>query len=157
MVSGLGIQGVNPNAYRRHGVSFGSISGLTGLSMTYDGGHNNNVAANDSIKTFQDSITWSHGRHSVKLGGQYQSYQWLQGDVPQNVFGAFTFTGAFTGLGFADFVLGLPSTSTRQAGRVDRTLHQTQSGLISQRFLPRHLAAHAGLWSALGLLHHPGL
>lgn len=130
VVSGLGIQGVNPNAFSVMGFPSVSISGVTGLSMTYDGGHNNNVAANDGIKTFQDSITWSHGRHSVKFGGQYQSYQWLQGDVPQNVFGAFTFTGAFTGLGFADFVLGLPSTSTRQAGRVDRTLHQTQSGLF---------------------------
>ncbi len=130
VVSGLGIQGVNPNAFAVMGFPSVSISGVTGLSMTYDGGHNNNVAANDTIKTFQDSITWSHGRHSVKFGGQYQSYQWLQGDVPQNVFGAFTFTGAFTGLGFADFVLGLPSTSTRQAGRVDRTLHQTQSGLF---------------------------
>ena len=130
MVNTLGIQGVNPNGYTVMGFPSVSISGLTGLSMPYDGGHNNNTAANDTIKTFQDSLTWSHGRHSVKLGGQYQSYHWLEGAVPQNVYGDFTFTGAFTGLGFADFVLGLPSTSTRQAGRVDRTLHQTQSGLF---------------------------
>jgi outer membrane receptor protein involved in Fe transport len=130
VVSGLGIQGVNPNAYSVMGFPAVSISGLTGLSMAYDGGHNSNTAANDSIKTIQDSLTWSHGRHSLKFGGQYQGYHWLEGAVPQNVFGAFTFTGAFTGLGFADFALGLPSTSTRQAGRVDRTLHQDQSGLF---------------------------
>ena len=42
----------------------------------------------------------------MKLGGQYQKYHWLEGAVPQNVFGDFTFTGAFTGLGFADFASG---------------------------------------------------
>src|ERR1039458_4461156 len=67
---------------------------------------------------------------SLKFGGQYQKYQWLEGAVPQNVYGDFTFTGAFSGLGFADFALGLPSLSSRQAGRVDRPRHQSQSGLF---------------------------
>lgn len=130
VVSTLGLQGVNPNAYAVMGFPAVSISGVTGLSMALDGGHNNDTAGNDNINTFQDSLIWAHGRHTVKLGGQYQGYHWLQGTVPQNVYGDFTFTGAFTGLGFADFALGLPSTSTRQAGRVDRTLHQSQSGLF---------------------------
>ena len=65
----------------------------------------------------------------MKFGGNIRvTTGWRE--VPQNVYGDFSFTGAFTGLGFADFVLGLPSTSTRQAGRLDRTLHQTQSGLF---------------------------
>jgi hypothetical protein len=130
VVTTLGIQGVNPNAYSVMGFPAVSVSGLTGLSMPYGGGHSNDTAGNDSINTVQDSLIWSRGRHSVKVGGQYQSYHWLEGVVPQNVYGDFTFTGAFTGLGFADFALGLPSTSTRQAGRVDRTLHQAQSGLF---------------------------
>jgi len=62
VVSGLGIIGVNPNAYAVMGFPTATISGLTGLSMAYGGGYNNNVAGNDSINTFQDSITWSHGR-----------------------------------------------------------------------------------------------
>jgi hypothetical protein len=130
VVSGLGIIGVNPNAYSVMGFPTATVSGLTGLSMVYGGGYNQNVAGDDSINTLQDSLTWSRGHHSLKLGGQYQAYHWLNGAVPQNVFGDFTFTGAFTGLGYADFLLGLPSTSTRQAGRVDRTLHQSQSGLF---------------------------
>ena len=130
VVSNIGLIGVNPNAFSTMGFPTVSISGVTGLSMPFGGGHTNYTAGNDSINTFQDSLVWSHGRHSVKFGGQYQKYQWLEGAVPQNVYGAFTFTGAFSGLGFADFALGLPSTSTRQAGRVDRTLHQSQSGLF---------------------------
>jgi hypothetical protein len=103
--------------------------------MPYAGGHKNDTAGTDSINTFQDALVWSVGRHSLKLGGQYQSYNWVEGAVPQNVYGDFTFTGAFTGLGFADFALGLPSTSTRQAGRVDRILHQAQYGaFVSDSF-----------------------
>ena len=131
VVSDLGIVGVNPNSYSVMGFPTATISGLTGLSMVYGGGYNNNIAGNDSINTLQDSITWSHGHHSLKVGGQYQDYHWLDGIVPQNVFGDFTFTGAFTGLGYADFLLGLPTTSTRQAGTVNRNLHQSQSGLFA--------------------------
>jgi hypothetical protein len=130
VVSTIGLTGVNPNGYSAMGFPAVSISGVTGLFMPYGGGHNNKIAGDDSINTFQDALIWSHGRHALKLGGQYQKYHWLEGAVPQNVYGDFTFTGAFTGLGFADFALGLPSASTRQAGRVDRTLHQSQSGLF---------------------------
>ena len=130
VVTNVGLIGVNPNAYGVMGFPAVSISGLTGLSMPYGGGHSSDTAGNDSINTVQDALIWSPGRHSLKLGGQYQTYHWLEGAVPQNVYGDFTFTGAFSGLGFADFALGLPSTSTRQAGRVDRTLHQAQSGLF---------------------------
>jgi hypothetical protein len=130
VVSNIGLIGVNPNNFSTMGFPAVSISGITGLSMPFGGGHTDHTAGNDSINTFEDSLIWSHGRHSVKFGGQYQKYQWLEGAVPQNVYGDFTFTGAFTGLGFADFALGLPSLSTRQAGRVDRTLHQSQSGLF---------------------------
>ena len=130
VVSGIGLIGVNPNAYSVMGFPAVTISGVTGLSMAYGGGYSKNIAGNDGINTVQDALIWSHGRHAVKLGGQYQKYHWLEGAVPQNVFGDFTFTGAFTGLGFADFALGLPSISTRQAGKVNRTLHQDQSGLF---------------------------
>ena len=135
VVGTLGIVGVNPNGYGVMGFPAASISGVTGLSMAYGGGNNKDTAGNDRINTVQDSLIWSHGRHSLKLGVQYQTYSWLEGAVPQNVYGDFTFTGAFTGLGFADFVLGLPSTSTRQSGKVDRTLQQAQTGVfLSETF-----------------------
>ena len=128
--SSVGLLGVNPNAYNVMGFPTVTITGMTGLSMPYGGGHTKNVSGNDITNTVQDSLVWSIGRHSVKFGGQYQKYKWLEGAVPQSVYGDFTFTGTFTGLGFADFALGLPSTSTRQAGKVDRLLHQSQSGLF---------------------------
>ncbi|MEO8595575.1 MAG: TonB-dependent receptor [Candidatus Solibacter sp.] len=130
VVSTVGLQGVNPNSYATMGFATVNINGLTPLSMQLAGGHAKDTARDDTVWSYQDSLIWQLGRHSVKLGGQYQGYDWLEGAVPQTVYGAFTFTGEFTGLGFADFMLGLPATSTRQAGRVDRTLHQSQAGLF---------------------------
>jgi hypothetical protein len=129
-ISTLGLIGTNPNGFGTQGFPAVSITGMTGLSMAFGGGKDKNTAAKDSINTVQDILIWSKGRHSVKFGAQYQSYHWLQGEVPLDVFGAFSFTGGFTGLGFADFVLGIPSTSTREAGRVGRALHQTQTGIF---------------------------
>jgi Carboxypeptidase regulatory-like domain/TonB dependent receptor len=131
VVTTVGIQGVNPNGYQVAGFPAVAITGLTGLSVPYAGGNTNTVAGDNNITTLSDSLIWSKGRHSFKVGGQYQDYTWTDGSVPQDVFGAFTFTGAFTGLGFADFVLGLPSTSTREAGRPDRKIHQSQYGLYA--------------------------
>ncbi len=131
VVTTVGLQGVNPNGYQVMGFPTVSITGLTSLSMPYAGGHNSNTAGTDGITTVSDTLNWSKGRHTIKAGAQYQNYTWIDGIVPQDVYGAYTFTGAFTGLGFADFVLGLPSTSTRESGRPDRKIHQSQYGLFA--------------------------
>ena len=44
VVNTVGLQGVNPNNYAVMGFPAVSISGLTGLSMVYDGGHNDRSA-----------------------------------------------------------------------------------------------------------------
>jgi hypothetical protein len=130
-VSTLGLQGVNPNAYSVMGFPSVSIAGLTGMSMAYGGGYSNNVAQSDGVTGFEDSVTWSYGRHAVKAGVQFTHYSWLQGAVPQSLYGSFNFSGAFTGVGFADFLLGFPETSTRTDVSVDRRLHQRQAGLFA--------------------------
>ena len=59
-----------------------------------------------------DTFTWMTGDHSIKIGGEYRNAQ-------VNVFqtagtqGQFTFNGQYTGgNGFADFLLGIPSSSS---------------------------------------------
>jgi Carboxypeptidase regulatory-like domain len=127
-VTTIGLQGVNPNAYSVMGFPTVSIAGMSGLSMAYGGGYSNNIAQNDTTTGFEDSITWAHGRHSVKAGVQATHYGWIQGAVPQSVYGSFDFTGTFTGLGFADFLIGAPATTTRTYVSVNRQLHQNQAG-----------------------------
>ncbi len=65
---------------------------------------------------FSDNVTWTRGRHTIKGGIDVQKVEYrdqssfFSGDD----FGAYSFTGQFTGSAFADFLLGLP-TNTRYA------------------------------------------
>lgn len=129
VVSGIGLQGVNAKALSAMGFPSVSIAGLTGLSMVHSGGLDKNLAHDDGIVSVEDGLTWSFGRHTVKGGVQHLRLSWEESTVPQNVYGAFTFSGAFTGLGFADFLLGIPATSTRQSARVGRLIRQNQTGV----------------------------
>ncbi|HLZ42337.1 MAG TPA: TonB-dependent receptor [Candidatus Sulfotelmatobacter sp.] len=54
----------------------------------------------------RDDLSWTRGAHQFKFGGSwaiYKKYQQLFG----NTQGDFTFNGAYTGLDFADYLLGL--------------------------------------------------
>ena len=125
----MGIQGTNLNGYTTAGFPSISISGMTGLSTVYQGGYTNNVAQNDHNVTLEDAVTWSTGRHSFKLGVQGTHFNWLLGAMPQNNWGSFAFTGQFTGIGFADLMLGLPATSTRVLSpKLNDQLRQNQAG-----------------------------
>jgi trimeric autotransporter adhesin len=83
----------------------------------------------DQTYTVSDTISWSHGKHNVRSGGDYrrilQSFR-----SAKNAEGGFIFTGfetsqftggspqplSDTGYDFADFLLGLPQQSTLQSG-----------------------------------------
>jgi hypothetical protein len=112
-LSTAGIQGTNINGFTSAGFPTININGYTGLSMTLPGGYSDNVAQNDHTYVLNDGIAWSKGRHNVKLGVDYSHFNWLLGTVPMVNYGTFNFTGVFTGLGFADFLLGYPATSSR--------------------------------------------
>jgi hypothetical protein len=129
-VSALGLQGVNPRGYRVQGFPALSITGLSSLAMTFGGGNSKTVVQSDNVLTVEDSVTWSFGRHSFKAGAQYFHYNFDQSLIPQSVYGAFNFTGVFTGLGYADFLLGIPATSTRANVKADRLIHQRQAGVF---------------------------
>ena len=65
---------------------------------------------------------WGRGRHNVTLGGdlRLQQVTILSQQDPR---GAFTFTGALTGLDVADFMLGIPHSSSIADGNADKYLH----------------------------------
>ncbi|MGA8730889.1 MAG: TonB-dependent receptor [Terracidiphilus sp.] len=68
----------------------------------------------DTTYEAEDSLTWTHGRHTFH--GGFELYHYMMNDVyagNQGAAGSFTFTGQYTGNGtignaFADFLLGLP-------------------------------------------------
>ncbi len=66
---------------------------------------------------FNDGVTWSKGRHTVRIGGDVLRVQYYQ-PTNSNFNGTFTFNGKTTGDGIADFELGFPSSTSRKIGTV---------------------------------------
>ena len=60
---------------------------------------------------FADTFSWSFGRHNIKVGGNLIRTNAEVHDSTHAT-GAYTFSGTFTGDGFADMLLGDPSAMT---------------------------------------------
>ena len=70
------------------------------------------------------SMLLSHGAHNVIFGGDFrrQEFNYLSQQDPR---GTFTFTGAATGSDFADFLLGIPDTSSIAFGNPDKYFRES--------------------------------
>lgn len=64
---------------------------------------------------------WSRSRHNITFGGDFRRQQ-TNYLTQQNPRGAFTFTGAATGSDLADFLSGIPDTSSIAYGNADKYL-----------------------------------
>lgn len=95
-----------------------SISSIAGLSDMN--------ARRTNIKTHAPAVEmfWNRGRHSVQFGGDAR---FIHNDVQSqdNPRGTFTFSGYATGYDFADFLLGLPRTSSLAFGNADKRFRAT--------------------------------
>ena len=106
----IGIAGL-PDRGPVDSLPFFSISGYT----------NNNInllsPVNDGHAQLADNLSWIHGRHSMKFGAEAIDWfvnRYMPNNSGNPIFGSYSFTGAFTGNAYADFLLGLPATATRE-------------------------------------------
>lgn len=75
----------------------------------------------EHIWQLRDDVTWNVGRHSIQMGFDFRRDAQgspVPGGARQNnanscQYGCIRFNGRWTGLDFADFLLGLPFTSTK--------------------------------------------
>jgi hypothetical protein len=111
-VQNIGLQGVNPKGYSSQGFPSMTISGLSTLATSANGGVDN-MTTDNYINSFIDVLTWSKGKHILKFGGEMRQFGFLSGAINNQVYGAFNFDGTYTGNGFADFLLGIPRTAAR--------------------------------------------
>jgi hypothetical protein len=116
-VSGMaGIQGndQSPVNWGPPSLSFTTIAGLS----------TGQYASNTNLTNGAGSeIFWFRGRHSLTMGGNVRRQEF---DIfsQQNARGSFGFTGAATGSDLADFLLGLPQTSSIAIGNADKAFRQ---------------------------------
>lgn len=126
-VKTLGIQGVNPQNLSAMGFPRLDISGYA--SLREQPGGVNQINKNWD---YADSLTWAHGRHVVKFGGEFRYLTNFSGLAPEGTYGYFTFNGNFTGYGFSDFLLGLPYSSQRLNPLTNRTQLDNETGIYVQ-------------------------
>ena len=129
IVSQLGIQGVGFGGPRAWGAPYFNVQGYSVFGDQYQA---TPMQAWDSILEARDGLTWQHGRHSVKLGGDLKRFIWpmwayvLSRGYYQFTSGYTTQTATADGTGsaLASFELGLPAVRQRQVGSPHMNLRQ---------------------------------
>jgi hypothetical protein len=126
-VSAIGLQGVNPNGYKIMGFPNTSITGVSSLSQQPGG-----KTLDTNAYAYTDSLTWAKGRHVAKFGGQIRHWSNPTMQYASGTYGSFSYDGRFTGTAYADFLLGLPATSTRLNPLVNRSSHANEQGYYAE-------------------------
>jgi hypothetical protein len=80
--------------------------------------------------SFQDLVTWFHGRHSVKAGLIVSPHFHADKSADSSLFGNAVFSQRYTGFAYADFLLGIPTTVSRAYGPIGYKRHWIQDTLF---------------------------
>jgi hypothetical protein len=106
------------------GPSF-TISDMTGASFLSPS------ASSNTVYSIRDNVSWTKRIFTSHFG--VEVIRPLSGStVYGNPFGTYNFTGQFTGSGFGDFLLGLPSTTARSLPLGATNLYSNQWGAYFQ-------------------------
>ena len=87
-------------------ISMSSFSGVRDV---------NPASRTDRTLSFGDTMVKTKGRQTLRFGGDYRDIR-LDSRADANARGSFVFSGLFSGVDFADFLLGLPQQATVQYG-----------------------------------------
>src|SRR5581483_2300480 len=78
-----------------------------------------------------DALSWNHSRHFLRFGTDWLRTQFFQ-QLYNNVRGSYNFLGRWTNVPFADLLLGLPDSTSRQSSSSPAYLFSTDWGLFVQ-------------------------
>ena len=106
-----------------------------------------------------DNVNWTKGSHFVKFGVDIIRDRLNRTYITSQVYGGYNFTGGVTGFGYADFLLGIPETTSLAAATPAANLRTTSTGMYLQdQFkVNRKLTLNYGLRWALEAPFHDEL
>ncbi len=131
VLSQLGIQGIsNPN----NDPAIGSMPQFTFNGAVPFATSTSRNQAYTAQNTYQviDNMSWFKGRHNIKFGGDIRRLQVNNQNKPLGLRGSYTFDDRLSGLSYANFLLGLPSSATRALARPNAYPRSTYSGFYIQ-------------------------
>ncbi len=106
VIGQIGLQGVNPPA----GLPGQPVFNVTGLSNTdAHSGYTHNL---DTNFQWVDNVSWTKGSHFLKFGLDAIRDQLSGYSNSNNVNGTLNFTGTYSGSAYADFLIGIPQTTS---------------------------------------------
>lgn len=112
IVSEVGLQGITLTGQAGvPSITISGVSGTAGAAVPY-------YTTDTSIQVIDD-LSWTRGAHSVKFGVDVIRDRDDSIWQSNSSYGSFNFTGLYTGNGYADFLLGLP-TQTGLADQIPR-------------------------------------
>jgi hypothetical protein len=124
----FGIVGV-PTTGVRTGPQF-AINGITPWNP--DAASNNYQDNPQTTLQAIDNLSWTSGRHFLKFGFDVVRDRFNGNNIASNVYGVYNFSGTYTGIGYADFLLGVPQTTTLALPNPNRHLRGTTWGVYAQ-------------------------
>ncbi len=133
VVPQIGLQGIS-NPGNEPILRFMPAFTFYGGAENFAGTDNGDTGQFSGSNTWQwtDNVSWFHGRHNLKFGGDVRRFQANNQNQPQSVTGAFSFDDQLSGFDYANFLLGLPSYATRSVAPPNNYLRSTLFGLYAQ-------------------------
>jgi hypothetical protein len=143
----LGIQGIGVGT-PIHNVPAFNITGIT----TTDQPNSNTLSLNTNFQ-WTDTLSWTHRAHFIKFGFDALRDQLGGYSFPNSIYGSYNFTGTYTGVPYADFLLGIPQTTSRTIPTRARYLRGTMWSLYVQdqwKISPRLTLNYGLRWELQG-------
>jgi hypothetical protein len=123
IISQLGIQGIPTTGM--HGLPYITITGLMGTNQASGG------LSLDTNFEFTDNLNWIHGGHSFKFGADLIKDQ-VGGYTVPDIYGTYSFTGTYSKSAYADFLLGLPQSTSMTIPTPSQYLRGTIASFYAQ-------------------------
>ncbi len=129
--SSLGLQGLAPGIPANiPGLPEVSLTGTGMTSIGVSESYSNPGYLNRTYE-FQDSVSWSHGKHFMKFGIEIGKVDWDNLSAASNLFGSLGFaptytSGGISGQGYAygDFLLGIPTSASIAPAPIDQNAYR---------------------------------
>jgi hypothetical protein len=122
----LGIQGIGVGT-PIHDVPAFSITGITSTDQP----NPNTLTLNTNFQ-WTDNVSWTRRAHFLKFGFDALRDQLGGYSFPNSIYGSYSFTGTYTGVPYADFLLGIPQSTSRTIPTRARYLRGTMYSLYAQ-------------------------